>query len=123
MTVKELYEEIGGNYGNALSRLMKDRLIEKFALKFLQDASFSKLSEAVEKEDWTEAFHEAHTVKGVALNLAFDKLGESASALTDALRPENAGSIEAEKIKALYAAVASDYMLTVDGIKKYQAGL
>lgn len=123
MTVKELYDEIGGNYGNALSRLMNDRLIGKFVLKFLQDGSFAKLSEAVDKEDWTEAFHEAHTVKGVALNLAFDRLGESASKLTDALRPENVGSVDAAAIKALYDTVASDYNRTAEGIKKYQSGL
>ncbi|MBQ7503006.1 Hpt domain-containing protein [bacterium] len=123
MTVKELYNEIGGNYNNALSRLMKDRLIEKFALKFLQDGTFNKLSESVQKEDWTEAFLDAHTLKGVAMNLAFDKLGESASALTDALRPENVGNMNAADIKELFGTVASDYSRTVGGINKYQSEL
>lgn len=34
MDIKKFYEEIGGNYEEALSRLMNDSLIERFVLKF-----------------------------------------------------------------------------------------
>ena len=47
MDLKEMYDEIGGNYNEAKSRLMNDALIEKFALKYEADGTFEELKQAV----------------------------------------------------------------------------
>ena len=91
MTIKELYDNIGGSYEDALSRLMNDRLIDKFIRKYPQDGSFSELIEASGVNDRARAFRAAHTLKGVAGNLAFTELAAAASAITEQLRPQTEG--------------------------------
>lgn len=86
MTLKECYDALGGNYEETLRRLCSERLVEKFALKFLQDESFSMLERAVQEENYEEAFRAAHTLKGVGLNLGFTKLHKASDELTEALR-------------------------------------
>lgn len=43
MTLKECYAALEGDYESVLSRLMTEKLVQKFALKFLDDASFNNL--------------------------------------------------------------------------------
>ena len=117
MTIKELYESIGADYEDALHRLMNDRLVTKFSLKFLDDQSFASLCAAMEAEDWETAFRAAHTLKGVAQNLAFTELGKPSAALTEALR-----GYEKPEDPALLEQVKSDYERTAAGIRAFQAG-
>ena len=49
MTMQECYEAIGGNYEAVLGRLHSEALIRRFALKFLEDQSYIKLKQALEK--------------------------------------------------------------------------
>lgn len=107
MNVKEFYDAIGGSYEAALSRLMRDSMIEKFVGKFPKDPSFAALRQAIGEEDWEAAFTAAHTLKGVSLNLAFQTLGEQASALTEMLRPPRSG--EPAAIADQFAAVSASY--------------
>lgn len=87
MDLKEMYDEIGGNYNEAKSRLMNDALIEKFVLKYEADGTFEELKQAVSENDIEKSFRAAHTLKGVAANLSFNELAKAASALTEQLRP------------------------------------
>lgn len=86
MTLKECYDALGANYEETLGRLCSERLVEKFALKFPLDESFSMLERAIQEEKWEEAFRAAHTLKGVSLNLGFTKLYQASDELTEALR-------------------------------------
>lgn len=88
MDIKELYEKIGGNYESALSRLIKESFVEKFALMYLKDTSFLDLSKAVSEGNIVKSFRAAHTLKGVAANLSFNELSEAASELTEQLRSQ-----------------------------------
>lgn len=65
MNTKECYEKIGSNYESVLSRFG---------------------NEALEARDAERAFRAAHTLKGVCLNLGFDRLYEISAALTEDLR-------------------------------------
>lgn len=121
MSIKDFYEMIGGSYTTALSRLMRDSLIEKFVLKFADDKTFGQLREAAEAENWDAAFAPAHTLKGVALNLAFENLGASANALTDALRPQNVDSRDPAALKAMFARVSEDYETVMTQLEIYRA--
>ena len=116
MSLQECYSALGGSYEEVLSRLSSERLVKKFALKFLTDPSYDLLVRSMESEDWPEAFRAAHTIKGVCQNLSFTTLYQSSSQLAEALR--NGFTPEAP---ALYTQVRSDYELTASAIRAYQA--
>jgi len=89
MTVKELYEKIGGDYDEALKRLSMDMLVGRFILRFLDDPSCKSLLSAWEHQDETELFEAAHSAKGVCANLALTRLADIAGVITEATRPGN----------------------------------
>ena len=120
MTIEECYQELGGSYAEVCTRLPSPRLVEKFAAKFLEDQSFETLCKEMEAGCRQEAFRSAHTLKGVCANLGFARLLESASALTEILRPE-ADTIP-EAAFALMEQVRGDYQRTVDAIRRYRDG-
>ena len=87
MTLREFYNKIGSNLDPVLSMMGgSERIVDKFVRKFPNDKSAAQLFESFESKDYGTAFRMAHTLKGVCLNLGFDKLRESASELTEALR-------------------------------------
>ena len=118
MTLQECYAALGGNYAGVTGRLPTERMVQKFVLKFLNDESFDLLIQSMEAEDYGEAFRAAHTIKGVAQNLSFTALYQSASALSEALR----GGFSPEA-PALAAQVDADYAKTASAIRAYQEGI
>lgn len=112
MTIQECFAAFGGNYESALSRLRKETTVQKFIFKFLNDPSYDMLIRSMETDDLEEAFRAAHTLKGVCQNLSFDRLYESSSRLTEALRARN--MLEA---KILLEQVVGDYQMTVSAIQ------
>ena len=86
MTMRECYEAIGGNYEDVLGRLHSEALIRRFTLKSLEDQSYIQLKQALENENFEDAFRSAHTLKGVCQNLSFDRLYEVSHELTELLR-------------------------------------
>ena len=115
MTLQECYAMLCGNYDEARSRLMSDSLIEKFVLKFPQDPTMQNLRDALSEEDYETAFRAAHTLKGVAANLAFSSLQEVASNLTEQLRAE-----KKKPDDALLEKVEEKYALVIEAIKNFQ---
>ena len=107
MTLKECYDSFGGNYEDVLSRLMDDKRIQRFAFKFLDDTNFETLCECMEKGNYEDAFRAAHTIKGLCLNLGFERLRVSSDALTEALRGGKSDGAEGllEKVRADYTEV------------------
>lgn len=118
MTLKECYQAMGSGYDEVMGRLRSERMVQKFVLKFLDDGSYGLLLDSMAAQDYPEAFRAAHSIKGVCQNLAFSKLMESSSALTEALR--NGLSPEAP---ALLERVKADYDATVCAIRSFQASL
>ena len=117
MTLKECYAALGGDYEDVLGRL-PERLVQKFVLKFLNDGSYELLCRSLADGNREEAFRAAHTIKGVAQNLSFTALYQSASALSEALR----GGFSPEA-PALAAQVDADYAKTAAAIRAYQEGI
>lgn len=109
MTIKSLYEAVGGDYKDVVKRLISEEFAAQFALGFLDDDEMEKLGAAMETRNIEEAFRAAHTLKGVALNLGFKNLGRSASELTEVLRKRTFDGADEpfEKVKADYAVVIS----------------
>ena len=104
MTVRESYEKIGSNFDEVLRRLGSEALVKRFALKFLNDTSFQDLKDALVKKDGETAFRAAHTLKGVCLNLGFDRLYEVSAELTEKLRGRDTSGTEAmfKKVETQY---------------------
>lgn len=115
MTLRECYESFGGNYNDVLTRLVDDKRVEKFALKFLNDGSYGFLKESLDKKDYNEAFRAAHTLKGVCQNLSFEALYKSVFEVTEALR----GGKELTDM-SLMDAVDRDYERLISALNEYK---
>lgn len=123
MTLKEMYESIGSNYDNVLGRLMTEALVSKFVLLFQEDDSFGKLETSFNEKNRDEAFRAAHTLKGVAQNLGFDRLYQKSSELTEFLRGREDGlsSENYNEAYRLYEQVKAEYdntMAAIDSLEK-----
>ena len=116
MTLKECYDQMNGSYEEAKGRLMMDSMIERFIFKFLDDQTMANLRKAVAEGDIAVSFRAAHTLKGVAANLAFTQLQRAASQLTEQLRPQ-----QSPADAALMANVEKAYAAVVDAIRAYGA--
>ena len=89
MTLKEFYEKIGSDITPVLSMMGgSEKMVGKFVRKFPNDPSAAELFRTFESGDYKTAFRMAHTLKGVCLNLGFEKLRDCASELTEALRDD-----------------------------------
>jgi HPt (histidine-containing phosphotransfer) domain-containing protein len=116
MNLKECYDALGGDYEGVLHRLTSERLVQKFALKFLNDTSFDLLTQSMATKNYDEAFRAAHTIKGICLNLGFTQLFTSSNQLTEALR-----GAHYENIDALLTQTTLDYQQTVRALRAYQS--
>ena len=114
MTIKECYETIGGDYEAVYQRMMKkEALVTKFTKKLLDDDSFKNLQDNLSAGNVEEAFRAAHTLKGVAQNLAFDALYKPSSELAEILR---AGSTEGAR--ELMDIITREYERTIAAISQ-----
>ena len=118
MTIEACYEALGGDYPEVLSRLKTEERIQKFAIKFLTDDSYSTLQQRLECEDTEEAFRAAHTLKGLCQNLGFTKLYHSSSQVTELLRVRNVN-----EARAYMAQVDTDYKQTSAALEQFKAEL
>ena len=118
MNVKEFYENIGGSYSDATNRLMNDSLILKFVLKYQSHDYVNDIKEAIMLNDFDKIFFAAHTLKGVALNLAFIRLGNAASDLTEYLRGENKNVATLSQINELFNKIKQENDIVVSNILK-----
>lgn len=120
MMMEEVYRQIGGDYAAALALLGRDKLIERFVRRFPADPTFGALTDAMQASDWDAAFAAAHTLKGLALSLAFTRLGHAAAALTEALRPPRSTPDPAAWL-ALYAQVKDCYQQVLEAVLAAEA--
>ena len=116
MTLEECYNNLHGDYEEAKTRLMNERLIERFILKFPEDPSMGALLEMIEAGDNVAAFRAVHTLKGVAANLAFTQLFRDASNLTEQLR-----DLKSNPDPELVARLKVTYDLVISSLKEYAA--
>lgn len=106
------------DYEDVVRRLISERLVQKFVLKFPDDGSFGVLLRSLECGAQEEAFRAAHTLKGMCQNLGFSKLGISSSLITEALR---GGDMDGAR--ELLERASKDYERTVEVIRAFQASL
>lgn len=115
MTIRECYELTGSDFDAVLRRLGNEAIIARVAVKFLNDPSFSDLKSALADGRTEDAFRAAHTLKGVSVNLGFDRLYECSSALTELLRTGAADGAD-----ELFAEVEQNHIMTTEALTRYR---
>lgn len=97
MKLREFYENNGVDYDVFLGRLMgKESLLEKYINIFLGDSTFTELTNAVAQKDFEQVGKTAHTLKGIALNLDFKKLGGLCAELINSVHMNDVQAIEGQ---------------------------
>lgn len=106
--MNKTFEELslwGCKVDEALNRVVNDRKLFIYCLKaFSQDEGFPNLKKQIEKQDYSNAFTTAHTLKGVAGNLSLIPLYKSISIIVEALRNK-----EYEEINGMCTNVMEKY--------------
>lgn len=113
MNLQTFYTKIGGNYDEAMKRLMKEERIVKYLNKIEENVSFDDFLKAIEAEDWSNAFLQIHSLKGIALNLELGALARTSSDLCEMIRH---GKPETD-ISGQVAEVKKNYQMVMDLIK------
>lgn len=118
MTLNELYNAIGADYDEAMKRLVSERLISKYIVKFPEDGSYNELMECWKNgEDTDRLFRAAHTLKGVCLNLALVDLFEIVNVITDHFR-EGTGK-QVDNIDEYFDKMEAQYNMMIELIKDF----
>ena len=121
MTLKDLYQEIGGNYDQAMRILRMERLLNKHICKFSANVSVEALLSAGETMDAQQMFESAHALKGVSGNLGLTRLYELSTELSEEFRPGNARQLSDAEVAEKLSEIKELHEKTADAIKRYQA--
>jgi HPt (histidine-containing phosphotransfer) domain-containing protein len=112
MTIQECYNQIDGDYAGVKCRLIDDERILRFLIKFKTTSDYTRLMDALRKEDYETAFCMAHNLKGIGLNLGFTSLYKESNVLCEALR----GGKPSADISEMISAVEEEYNKVMDAI-------
>lgn len=121
MTVEELYTAIGGSYENAKKTMMMDKMISRFVVKLLDDASCQKLLDGFAAGDGAAIFEGAHALKGVCANLGLTSLSQKAGEITEEFRPGNSRKLSDGELEEKVSALREQYDRTIEGIRRFAA--
>ena len=116
MELRQVYEQLQGDYHSAIKRLMSEKFMKKYLKKFIDNKMDEAIMRALDAKDYETAFREAHNLKGVCANLNLDRLKVSASELTEALRSGQPQGDITELINSLNA----DYNMTVEALSNIE---
>lgn len=110
---REMFEAYGADYHSTMARFMgNEAMYMKFLDMLFKDDNLEKLGEALEKQDYEEAFSAAHTLKGVVGNMGLTPLFHAVCAVVESLR---AGTASVD-YGALYQIVQTEF-LRVDELR------
>ena len=120
MTLRELYQEIGGDYDQAVRVLRMEKLIDKHIRKLTKNGVVDNLLAAEKDMDPTQLFETAHAMKGVCANLGLTNLSGMASEIAEEYRPGNPRRMTDEAVREKIAQIGECYQKTAMGIQKYE---
>lgn len=110
---RQMFEVYGADYHSTMARFMgNEAMYIKFLDMLFKDDNLEKLGEALEKQDYEEAFSAAHTLKGVVGNMGLTPLFHAVCAVVEPLR---AGTASVD-YGALYQIVQTEF-LRVDELR------
>ena len=67
--IQDAYNQIGADFSDVLRRFTSEKLIVRFAEKFLEDGSFEQLGEALRSGNADAAFLASHTLGSPSKNV------------------------------------------------------
>ena len=112
---KSQLEAAGVHVEEVLARFMNNEgLMMRFLIRFPQDPNYRQLCLAIEAGNHSDAFVAAHTLKGVAGNLAMTHLFREISQVVELLR---AG--EMDQARERMPVVDAEYRRTVQGLEPF----
>ena len=120
MTLKELYEQIGGDYEQALRVLRMDKLIDKYVRKLPKGGVADALIAAGGTMDPTQLFETSHAVKGNCANLGLANLSAAASEISEEFRPGNARHLTDAEVGEKLQQIDAMYRKAAEGIARYE---
>lgn len=120
MTIRELYDKIGGNYDQAVRVMKSERLIDKYVRKLKDSRVDVMLAEAGQTMDAVKLFESAHAMKGVCSNLGLDELAKAADEITEEFRVGNSRKLSDDAVRERLAAIAERFRVTSEGIREYE---
>ena len=86
MTDKAYYEK-GFDIVSARERFFgKRKMCERYVIRFLEDPNYEEMIKAIREKDTEQAFHYAHTLKGVCANLSLWRMQDAVSGVVEGLR-------------------------------------
>ena len=71
MTVKECYESMEADFEGVIGRMGSEEMVKRFALKFLDDPSYSNLEKAIQEQNAEEALYLSCAVRQVSVRYPF----------------------------------------------------
>lgn len=120
MTLQELYQEMGGDYAQAMRVLHVEKLVDKHIRKFPKNTVLETLFAAGETMDETQLFEAGHAVKGVSANLGLTAISDAASEITEEFRPGNTRRFTDDEVKAKVAKLRAQFEKTAEAIARYE---
>ncbi len=122
MTLQELYQNIGGDYTQAMRVLHVEKLVDKHIRKFPKNGVMEAVFAAGKTMDPTQLFETTHAVKGISANLGLVGLSDLASELTEEFRPGNTRRLTDAEVTAKLQKMEELYRKTTEGIQQYEEG-
>lgn len=122
MTLRELYQSIGGDYDQAIRVLRVEKLVDKHIRKLSKNGVIEALLEAGGGMDPTQLFETSHAVKGVCANLGLTAISAAASEISEEFRPGNARHMTDEQVHQKLADIRVLYDKAAAGIRSYEQG-
>ena len=119
MTLEELYALIGCDYEQATKIMRKEKLIDRYVRKFVDNELRDTLMAAGEQMDATGLYESAHALKGVCANLGFVDLASAASDITEEFRLGNERKFSDAEVAERLAKLNERYDEVVEGIRQY----
>jgi len=120
MTLQELYENIGGDYAQAVRVLHVEKLIDKHIRKFPKNGVVDAVLSAGKTMDPTALFETTHALKGVSANLGLTGICEVASEITEDFRPGATRRFTDAEITEKLGKLEELYRKTSESIKQYE---
>ena len=123
MTLKELYDTIGGDYDQALRVLRIEKLIDKHIRRFPTNTIFADMDGALKSMDANGLFESSHAMKGVCSNLGLVNIASLASEISEEFRPGNPRTMTDQEVAEKVARIDALYETAKEGIRKYESEL
>ena len=116
---REMFEAYGADYHSTMARFMgNEAMYMKFLDMLFKDDNLEKLGEALEKQDYEEAFSAAHTLKGVVGNMGLTPLFNAVCAIVESLRKREVP----EDYNVLYQIIQTGFLQADEFRKKLKEG-